>query len=101
MKLLAQKPNRLTGRDAPDAAAIECDCGEHFLWERGRGDRVTCPTCKKTQTLDFSAPPVAMTKPEAEGVAVDEPTLFEQVAAAQASSETAKASPDPAEVTSE
>lgn len=84
MKLLAQKPNRLTGRDAPNASPIECDCGEHFLWERGRGDRVTCPTCKRAETLDFSvAKPVVMSKPEAEGAAVDDAALAEQVAAAQ------------------
>lgn len=87
MKILTAKPNRLTGRDAPGSSPIECDCGEHFLWERGRGDRVTCPTCKKAQTLDFSAPPVAMTKPEAEGAAVDQSVLGEQLAAAQAITE--------------
>lgn len=85
MNLLSQKPHRLTGRDAPNASAIECDCGEHFLWERGHGDRVTCPTCKKSETINFAeAPRVAMTKPESEGAAVDEAALAGQVKAAQA-----------------
>lgn len=71
MKVLPGKSDRLIGRSAPNSSAIECDCGEHFLWERGRGDRVTCPTCKKAETLNFSgAAPAVMTKEEEAGAAV-------------------------------
>lgn len=85
MKILAQKPHTLHGRDAPNASPIECDCSEHFLWERRRGDRVKCPTCGKEETLNFSgAPPAAMTKTEKEGAEADPAAVARDVAAAQA-----------------
>lgn len=57
MKIMDKKSHRLDRREAPNSSPIECECGEHFLWERGRGDRVVCPTCKTAATLDFSVKP--------------------------------------------
>jgi hypothetical protein len=51
MKLLSEVPHRLRGRFAPDAVPIECDCGEHLLWEKSLGTTVKCPTCKRTEVV--------------------------------------------------
>src|SRR5580692_1331190 len=72
MKILPGKSDKLQGRSAPNSSAVACDCGEHFLWERGRGDRAKCPSCGKEETLNFSgATPAAMTKEEEAGAWLD------------------------------
>lgn len=74
MKILDKKPERLWGREAPNASPVACDCGEVFLHERGRGDRATCPRCKHEQTLNFAGfRPTPMTKVEAEGAEIQGP----------------------------
>jgi len=72
MKILPGKSDKLQGRAAPNSTAVECNCGEHFLWERGRGDRAKCPTCGHEETLNFAtAPRAVMTREEAAGAWLD------------------------------
>lgn len=68
MKLLAKSQSQLVGRFAPDAVAIECNCGVHMLWERGNGKIVYCPSCGRAQEMDLDAvhtveDPALKTKP--------------------------------------
>lgn len=53
MRIMDSKSDRLENRHLPDSVCIECDCGEHLLWPRRGGNTVTCPTCKRTGTVDI------------------------------------------------
>jgi hypothetical protein len=51
MKIMEKVPSQLEGRAAGPVVAVSCDCGVPFLWERKRGNKVTCPSCKAEATL--------------------------------------------------
>lgn len=55
MTPLDKVPSALRGRGAPQCVAIKCDCGEIFLWGRIGTPDVTCPTCRKTETITVDA----------------------------------------------
>lgn len=55
MKILDKIPSALEGRAAGPMAAISCDCGVPFLWDRRRGNKVRCPSCKAEADLNIGA----------------------------------------------